>query len=277
MLALLGLAVATLQYVAPRAEAVSGLVTVTDASISASDSTSIAIATCPTGTKAYGGGAEVVTDSGTPGSVAVTNFRPSSSLASFSARAYEVREFAGNWHIIATAYCAPPLPGLEFVSANTTPSLQTTQVVRAQCPSGKRAFGGGGGTNLGRGDVLVNSWDPGESDYGVRATVSNPITRNWQVFAYAICAATNQFVFPIFEGTGTQSASPATKSTFSCSAASAGSQVHSAAGSTAGQDGNLVIDKIVANAARTQSVIRAYEKVPTASVWQLFAGAVCAA
>jgi hypothetical protein len=275
LLALLGSTLATVQFAASRAEAVPGLVKVSRSSSMSSNNSAVALAFCPGETMAYGGGAEVVTDSGTPGRVAVTAFKPGAALTSFGARANEVEDFTGTWHLVVTAYCAPPLPGLQVVFSNSDLSLATSQHVQARCPSGKVAIGGGGGVSASAGgNVLVGEWDGSASDYSVTATASVPVAQEWQVSAAVICVPFDESVRAIYEGSGLQSESPAALTSYTCRD---GGQVHGAGGGAVGQDGNIVIDKIVGSAAGTEGTIRAYEKVPTAEYWQVFSRAYCAA
>jgi hypothetical protein len=255
------------------AQAVPSPIRVQDSTPVTSEDSMTGIATCPAGTKTYGGSAEVVIDSGAAGSVVLDDIRPNTSLTRIVASAYEIGSFAGTWHLVVYAICGPAVADMQLVVARTARSFSPQQVVTATCPTGTSIYGGGGGLNFGRGDVYIERMAlVGTDRMTVAGRTNLTLDRAWQVSAYAICGAPSSFMISIFAVGPISSASPQESVATPCPP---GLKIHGVGAEILLGDGNIFIEDIAVNAALTQVRVRAYERPATSVGWRLTAMALC--
>ena len=188
--ALLGASTAAaIAAVAPAAAAhaaVPGLVQVTAASVNNSVGKAVTVA-CPTGKLVVDAGAYVT---GVVGQVVLDDITPNAGLGSVTATGYETDGTAANWQVHAVAECADPLPG-QVLQPASSPNNSLNKSVTATCPPGTKVIGSGlqtSGASLG--DVIPDRITPdaGLNTVTVSAREDGPLTRNWVLTAYAICA-----------------------------------------------------------------------------------------
>ena len=184
--ALLGASIAALAPAAAAHAAVPGLVQVQAASVNNSVAKSVTVA-CPPGKRVVDAGAYVT---GVVGEVVLDDITPNAGLNSVTATGYETDGTAANWQVHAVAECADPLPGQILVPASSL-NNSVNKGVTAVCPPGTNVIGSGiqtSGASLG--DVIPDriTPDPGLTTVTVSAREDGPLTRNWELTAYAICA-----------------------------------------------------------------------------------------
>lgn len=94
------------------------------------------------------------------------------------------------WRIEATALCAGPLPGLEYIpSAPMEPRPSGVQTTEAACSPGKRLVGAGASLSQGFGQISIETLLVSD-DFVVAAGVEDDdgFTGAWSITAYAVCA-----------------------------------------------------------------------------------------
>jgi hypothetical protein len=162
-----------------------------------------AIAYCPTGTRVFGGGGDIVAGGN---SVALTGLKPTSLLIngqhvdSFTATAEEGQvNYVPNWTVYAYAICGPNLANLSIqwfrVTSGAADHLQTG----ANCPSGTAPVGLGAEVGNGLGQVALTQvlgnytlspqgvptgWS-GAAAYEDETGYSG----TWTLTSYAVCAS----------------------------------------------------------------------------------------
>ena len=163
-----------------------------------------AVATCPAGTRVFGGGGDIV---GGAHEVALTGLRPVSTVVSgryvdsFVATAEEDDTgYAANWTVYAYAICGANLPGLIIQSGRTaaTPGADRADA-SASCPSGTAPLGFGAEITGGNGNVVLNlvlgnyTVGPYGTPNGFATAAAfvdqSGYTGSWSLTSYAVCAA----------------------------------------------------------------------------------------
>lgn len=160
---------------------------------SINSSNKVATATCPTGTKVIGTGAQVSTSD--PGKVVLSSIAPNNTLASVRSAAVELGSgTTNNWYLKSYAICVAPsvVPALQWIAADGTPSSNHDRAVTISCPSGKHLLDAGG-------ELLTTGADPTHlvideitpiSLYSVTVVGAEAVggtSQVWNVAAYAIC------------------------------------------------------------------------------------------
>jgi hypothetical protein len=273
----IALLVGTLLSAAPVAQAVANPTRVVTTSSSSSQWFRAVSATCPSGLSAYGGGAEIITDSGTPGNVVLNSLSPTDQTPSgMFAAAFEVGgAFAGNWRLRVFAICGPPVPNLRVVTVTTPWTVADRQTTQATCPAGTRAYSAGAAISNGRGDVYLERMVPGQTTVTVAARVRAPLARSWQVVAYAICGnpSPGGTLSPIGRFPVGGSNSPQELETF-CPAPF---RVHGTGAEILNSDGRIFIDSVIVDPALLSVRARAFENPSTAVTWGVVVWVVCSA
>jgi hypothetical protein len=179
---------AVLFLVTPASASPAGLVMVSATSADNSTDFKSVSATCPTGKKVIGGGAQTFgwyTDY----HVLVTQAYPDGVNNRFTVGAWEDEaRTPETWTVTAYAICANPLAGLEYVS---TPWYDNISGTWAQCSSGKKLLGMGGQISNSNGEVALVGVQPNSSLGAGEAWVSEDPTGyapTYSVKAYAVCA-----------------------------------------------------------------------------------------
>ena len=172
------------------AAAVSGIQVVVASSGYDSDASKGASARCPAGKNVLGGGGRVFDGEG---HVRLSGMNPT--LDTYRVIATEVLGgYDSAWEVEAYAICGTPLPGLEYVSAQSyAPSDANYAEAMAICPEGKRVVGVGG--SVGWPDLIGNEslqWIMPYDPTYVLVTVGRDTTLNstliMPVVANAVCA-----------------------------------------------------------------------------------------
>jgi hypothetical protein len=163
-----------------------------------------ATARCPSGTRVFGGGGDIV---GGGHEVALTGLRPVSTVVngryvdSFVATAEEDDTgYASNWTVYAYAICGPNLPNLSIQTGVQSWRAGTDRVnASASCPSGTAPVGLGAEISGGNGNVVLNSMlgNYTAGPYGVFSGWANAqafIDESgyggpWSLASYAVCAS----------------------------------------------------------------------------------------
>jgi hypothetical protein len=275
----LGLIAATGALAGPASAAVPGLERVAASSASNSIDKG-AIASCPSGKRVRGAGADIT---GGLGQVVLDDIIPNSPLTSVSVLAREDQDgTTSNWSVSAYAICANAVAGLERVTATTSGSA-SFQSANAQCPSGKRLLGMGADISGGAGQValtglLPNHLTSAASPAGTRATTfsnedQDGVDANWSVRAYAICATPPAGLEVV------ASRSPVGSLTSSSAFAScpAGKVLLGSAGVIAGGFGQVVMDDLTPSSSLTgNSVVGMEDQDGSTTNWSVEADAICA-
>jgi hypothetical protein len=269
--------VGTLLSAVPAAQAVANPVRVVATTSSSSQTSRGVNANCPTGLSVYGGGAEIIIDSGTPGNVVLTgSFPATDSLRSWSAMAFEVGGgFAGNWRLRSFAICGPAVPNLQRVAGISVSSVTDRHAVQATCPAGTRAYSAGAGTVNGRGDVYLERIVPGMASGAAAARVRAPLTRDWQLIAFAVCGDPGVLgplaPFAAFPPGGSNSPQELTQ------ACPAGFRVHGTGAEIVGNGTSpIFIDSVIPDSGLLSVKARGYENPATTVAWGVVVWVVCA-
>lgn len=152
-------------------------------------------ATCPAGESAIGGGASL---SNGWGQISIVNMEVLSDVV-IAAGVEDGDGYSGNWSITAYAICANSLPGRQRISIFSTPyDSSRFKSAIAVCPTGQQAIGSGweltSGSPLTTRELLnihLNIFGGSNPLSGVSTFATedaNGFSRNWEVFAQAICA-----------------------------------------------------------------------------------------
>lgn len=207
--------------VTPASASPAGLVMVSATSADNSTDFKSVSATCPTGKKVIGGGAQ--TFGWYVGyHVLVTQAYPDGTNNRFTVGAWEDEaRTPETWTVTAYAICASPLAGLEYVS---TPWYDNIGGTWAVCSSGKKLVGMGGQIINSNGEVALTGVFPGASLTRSETWVSEDHTGyapTYSVKSYSVCAdpiAGQTYVtssFPNTLGVGISVACPAGKKVLS--------------------------------------------------------------
>jgi hypothetical protein len=231
-------------------------------------------ASCPSGKRVVGAGAEL---GGTLGQVVLGSLRPDATLSSVTVQGREDENGTANsWSARASAICAPPLPGLERVSA-ASPSNSSNKGVTATCSAGKRLLGAGAEIEGGGGHVSPNDIIPGETLKGVTVQGledENGTAANWRARAYAICAAPVAGIQRVAATSSTSSSSTKQVSA-NCPV---GKQVVGAGAELGGGRGEVVLDDLAVDSGQQSVVVTGLEDEDgTSANWFARAFAICAA
>ena len=226
-------------------------------------------ATCPTGTRLLGAGAEI---EGGGGQVAPNDIIPGSSLKGVTVQGLEDENgTTANWRARAYAICASPVAGLERVSATSSNDSSGKQV-SASCPAGKQVTGAGAELGGGGGEVVLGEFeiDPGMNDVVVRGLEDeNGTASNWFVRAYAICAAVSERV------SETGPINSASKS--ATAACPPDTRAVGGGGDITGGGGQVMLNFLDPSATGLNFLTRGLEDEDgTASDWTIRAYAICA-
>jgi hypothetical protein len=145
-------------------------------------------ASCPTGKRLLGTGADI---GGGSGQVGIAELIPNAALRGMSVRAVEDGDgFGADWSLGGSGLCATPVPGLERVVA-ASPANSANKGATATCPAGKRLLGTGAAIGGGGGQVVLRELIPNAALTSVSAFGAEDDTGfsgNWSVTAYAVCA-----------------------------------------------------------------------------------------
>jgi hypothetical protein len=98
-------------------------------------------ATCPSGKKVIGAGANIV---GNVNFTFLDTVQPASNLASVWAEGAREETFAGTVTVTAHAICINPVAGQQLVSASTAMDSASAKWVSVRCPAGTKLHGTGG-------------------------------------------------------------------------------------------------------------------------------------
>jgi hypothetical protein len=188
----LGVATATVLVAAAPAQAVPGLVRVSETSATNSSTSKSVTAQCPAGTTVIGGGGHAGNLSG---EVFVTGLRPVVSLFGTGYQTIASEDetgYAGNWYVSSFALCAPAPPGLEYRWTTSPVGSQSSRGATATCTAGKRVLGTGavindGGRHVGLSHVLPT---PAVATQ-VAAVAHEDETGyggSWSITSWAVCA-----------------------------------------------------------------------------------------
>jgi len=147
------------------------------------------VATCPTGKRLLGAGAEV---SSSNGQVLLDDIRPNGTLTAVTVNAHEDETGnPANWSVTAYAICASPVAGLQRVSEVSGVDSSSSRVVEAPCPAGKQMTGMGGDITSANGQVVLDALFPDATLTASGFAAFEDDTGNaqtWGLTAYAICA-----------------------------------------------------------------------------------------
>ena len=170
-----------------------GLQLVTATSPTTSSSKGVT-ATCPTGKRVVGTGADLA---GGLGQVVLDDIAPNAGLTAVTA--FGVEDGNGttnNWTIRAFAVCANPPAGLQRVAITSASSSDVDKSSTAPCPAGKDLLGLGGELTGGAGQVALNALNlltgPPASVRVEASEDEDGQAANWSLTAYAICANGSQ-------------------------------------------------------------------------------------
>ena len=162
-------------------------------------------ATCPTGKRVLGTGADLA---GGLGQVVLDDIAPNAGLTAVTAfGAEDGNGTSNNWTIRAFAVCANPVAGLQRVATTSaSSSAGTGKLQSAACPTGKDLLGVGGELTGGAGQVVIDELNPAAELTTVDVFAKEDEdgqAANWSLTAYAICANGSHREMTEFEDGGT--------------------------------------------------------------------------
>jgi hypothetical protein len=266
------LAAGAILTVTPAAQAVPNLVRVVATSSSSSQTQRVVFANCPSGLSLYGGGAQIITDTGTPGSVILNGVFPYlTDLRTMVGIARERDGFAGKWRLRVFAICGPREADLQLAVGFSSIAMGDRMTAQATCPAGTRPYGGGASISAAEDDIHLERAVPTATGFSATGRVlAPPIDRFWQMVAYVICGKTGGFSFSRLDAGS--STSPRELDV----ACPAPSRVHSAGAEILGGDGRIHIDGVIIDSGLLTVRARAVENPPTDVPWALAVWVVCA-
>jgi hypothetical protein len=254
----------------PAAHAVPNPVRVVATSSSSSQSQRVVFANCPSGLALYGGSAQIIIDSGTPGGVVLNSVAPfMSDLRTMLGVAYERGSFAGNWRLRVFAICGPREAGLQLAVGFSSIVMGQRLTAQATCPAGTRPYGGGASISEGQDDIYLERVTPGLNGYTATGRAPAPVDRFWQMVAYVICGKTGAFSFSRLDA---GSSSSPRELDVACPAPL---RVHGAGAEILGGDGRILIDGVIIDSGLLTVRARAVENPPTGVNWALAVWVVC--
>ena len=147
--------------------------------------------TCPKGERVIDAGGSIEYGDG---KVVMDDVFPDPGLTFVNATGLETDSYGENWGVEASVTCAPHLPGLEWVKAQTTSNSNATKSLTVECSSGKTVLGNGYAITGGDGEAWVDEAVP-DGGPGVPATKvsligveGDPYSGNWELDGFLICA-----------------------------------------------------------------------------------------
>ena len=225
-----------------------------------------ATATCPAGKRVIGTGGQVT---GGGGQVGLDDVRPNPGLTSVIVQGLEDADgTAANWSVTAFAICAKAVAGLQRVAVATPSDSQPGKTLTAACPPGRHVLGAGADVAGGTGRALLSFNIPDElSEQTSQAAESEAgTTSNWQLRAYAICAATVKRELNISPENSSSKAVQAT--------CDGGRELTGGGGDLAGLDGAV---RLMFTPTAAGMIVAAQEILPgIASDWRVRAFSICA-
>jgi hypothetical protein len=151
-----------------------------------------ATANCPAPKQVTGAGGDITSGGG---QVRLDRIVPGSGLTGVTVFGFEgAPGFLGNWSVRAYAICAPPMPGLELVSATSAAgSPPSASVTTPPCPAGKSVVGVGADINTGSSQIFMTEVRPASNlstGFALAFEDEDGLGASWSLTAYAICANT---------------------------------------------------------------------------------------
>ena len=243
------------------------LVSATSASSSANNKS--VVATCPSGKRLLGNGAEIT---GAANQVLLDGQLPNAQLTSVTANAVEDEtRTSAAWSITAYAICANVVTGLQRVAVQSAVDSATNRIATAPCPTGKSVIGMGGTIN---GQGVLDAVFPDASLTSANISAFEDATGNagnWSVTAYSICAASAGLV----ASTGIRQELIASARAVDCPA---GKLVTGAGIEIAGGTGRVAAFDVIPGRSDLTSGYAGAHTVSdqTADSWNISAQAICA-
>jgi hypothetical protein len=146
---------------------------------------------CPEGKKVIDAGGSIVAGSG---HVAIDDVVPDADLNFVNVTGLETGPYGTDWRVIAYATCADPLPGLEWIKAQTASNSITPKRLTVACSPGKTVLGNGYAITGGDGQAFVHEAIPNGRP-GVAATQvdltgveGDSYGGAWDLAGFLICA-----------------------------------------------------------------------------------------
>lgn len=170
------------------AQAVAGIVSVSQGSADDSTPLKTIAVDCPTGSRVYGAGASI---QGGFGDVVITGIIPNSSLTRVSVTAIQRVALTTAWRVIARAQCGPASTGLTRVVASATGSPPAA--VTPTCPTGTNLFGLGmvinnSVSNSTSAATLTRMVPLSTTQARMAAAETRTFAPSWELVGYGICA-----------------------------------------------------------------------------------------
>jgi len=151
----------------------------------------MATAECPDGKKVIDAGGSIVTGNGR---VAIDDVIPDADLNFVNVTGLETGQYGKDWQVVAYATCVDPLPGLEWIKAQTASNSSTPKRLTIACSPGKTVLGNGYAITGGDGQAYVYESVPNGRP-GVAATQVNltgvegdSYSGAWDLAGFLICA-----------------------------------------------------------------------------------------
>jgi hypothetical protein len=240
-----------------------------------------AVAICPKGKFALGGGAEL-----TPLSTlnaGVTQLIPGNPTDALKSSQSTVREFGfgttESWGVGADAICAKPLPGLERVLVHSVTDSAPSKGAIVHCPAGKGLVSAGASLSAVSGHVVLDDVTPNADLTSVTVKAfedEQGTSANWTVFAYAMCATGQPFGLERVTATGTSDSTTFKAAFASCSD---GKRVIGGGGDIVHGNGRVAFESLTPAdfpGVQTEFIASAHEIGDAPDDWQLTAYALCA-
>jgi hypothetical protein len=274
--------------------ALPGLERVTETGPFDSVSSKFVAKACPAGKKLVGAGGRIRAESGPPGwigtlqsgQVGLTRIVPSPSLSTVSVSGVEIANpMLFNWAVQGYGVCETETAAhqLQHVLVNSANDSSAKKTAQAACPLGKKVIGAGGaiGTPASTGGkVILTRVAPNALltvVYAIGEETAGGTTGDWQVSAFAVCAAAAAVPGLEYKSAATSTDSVAYKYTYvDCPA---GKKVAGAAGLVGlAETGKVALTGIAIHGGPTPrvSAFGAETGNGTTGKWSVTAIAICA-
>jgi hypothetical protein len=148
--------------------------------------------TCPKGKKVIDAGGSIEYTAG--GKVVMDDVFPDPTMKFVNVTGLESDHITADWGVEADAVCAYPLPGQEWIKAQTVSNSSSPKTLTVACSHGKTVLGNGYAITGGSGEVWVDEAVPNGDETHAATQVSlvgvegDPYDGDWDLEGFLICA-----------------------------------------------------------------------------------------
>jgi hypothetical protein len=146
---------------------------------------------CPPGKKVIDAGGAI---EGGDGRVVMDDVFPDAGLRFVNVTGLETDAYGRNWSAVASVTCADPLPGLEWIRAQTATDSTSPKTLTVACSAGKTVLGNGYAITGGNGEAWIDEAVPNGGPGAAATQVSlvavegDVYLGDWDLGGFLICA-----------------------------------------------------------------------------------------